>query len=58
MLDPLTEISEDLRDKPYNPEDYHVPFGGGLTINLAEDLGAFMIKKQTPKQSNTAIFSH
>ena len=59
MLGPLTQFFEVLRDKPYTMEDYCVSFRGVvLTINLVEDLGTFMIKKQTPKQANMAIFSH
>uniref|UniRef100_A0A8C9HRK6 Ferroxidase n=1 Tax=Piliocolobus tephrosceles TaxID=591936 RepID=A0A8C9HRK6_9PRIM len=48
MLDSLTEIFEDLADKPYAFEDYDVSFGSGvLTIKLGGDLGTYLINKQT-----------
>ncbi|XP_074055562.1 frataxin, mitochondrial [Macrotis lagotis] len=50
-LDSLAYFFEDLGDKPYTPKDYDVSFGTGvLTVKLGEDLGTYVINKQTPNR--------
>ncbi|XP_027694877.1 frataxin, mitochondrial [Vombatus ursinus] len=50
-LDSLAYFFEDLGDKPYTSKDYDVSFRDGvLTVKLGEDLGTYVINKQTPNK--------
>ncbi|XP_067839619.1 frataxin, mitochondrial [Heptranchias perlo] len=50
-LDLLSDFFEDLADQPFVPKDYDVTFASGvLTIKMGEDLGTYVINKQTPNR--------